>query len=92
MNLESLSDLYKKICETDVTELKQKIGGNACTSVSFALAEAVLKVFNEPLFVYFQRISLEKRLFLRSLNFLHLSLIFWIVESMLEASLSFKNL
>jgi enolase len=51
-------DLYlldQKIRQTDRTELKTNIGGNACTATSFALSEAAAKLFDEPLFVYFAK-------------------------------------
>ena len=53
-----LDDLYaldQKIKRVDGTELKEKIGGNACTATSFALAEAAANLFNEPLFLYLAR-------------------------------------
>jgi enolase len=37
---------------TDGTELKEKVGGNACTATSFALAEAGAAVAGEELFLY----------------------------------------
>lgn len=40
MKLHNLCDLDKKLVNVDGTELKEKIGGNAITATSFALAEA----------------------------------------------------
>jgi len=54
----SLSDLRSldgAICDVDGTELKEKIGGNACTATSFALSEAASVVLEEPLFIYLAR-------------------------------------
>jgi len=55
MTLESLTALDNKICETDGTELKEVVGGNACTAASFALAEAAAALQEEQLFLYFAR-------------------------------------
>jgi len=55
MGLEDLKALDKKICDTDGTELKENLGGNACTATSFALAESAAKLNEEPLFLYLAR-------------------------------------
>jgi enolase len=55
VQFDDLYDLDKKIRQTDRTELKTNIGGNACTATSFALAEAAAKLFNEQLFIYLAR-------------------------------------
>eukprot|EP00163_Fabomonas_tropica_P015679 TRINITY_DN2850_c0_g1_i2.p1 TRINITY_DN2850_c0_g1~~TRINITY_DN2850_c0_g1_i2.p1 ORF type:complete len:577 (-),score=203.27 TRINITY_DN2850_c0_g1_i2:77-1555(-) len=44
--LDDLTALDKALCEADGTELKTKIGGNALTATSFALAEAGARVSN----------------------------------------------
>ncbi|EAY06521.1 enolase family protein [Trichomonas vaginalis G3] len=55
MPLADLKALDKKICDTDGTELKQNLGGNACTAASFALATAAAELNEEPLFIYLAR-------------------------------------
>ena len=55
MPLSDLKALDAKICETDGTELKEKVGGNACTATSFALAEAAANLEGVELFQYFAR-------------------------------------
>jgi enolase len=50
--LTSLTDLDAKIQEVDGTELKEKVGGNACTAASFALAEAAAAIQGQQLFEY----------------------------------------
>jgi enolase len=53
--LHDLKALDQLIQNTDGTELKSNIGGNACTATSFALAEAGAIVAGEELFVYLAR-------------------------------------
>ncbi|KAK8883363.1 phosphopyruvate hydratase [Tritrichomonas musculus] len=53
--LDNLKALDDKICQTDGTELKEKVGGNACTATSFALAEAGAAVEGIELFQYLAR-------------------------------------
>lgn len=53
--LNDLVALDRKICELDGTELKENIGGNACTAASFALAEAGAELLGIPLFLHFAR-------------------------------------
>ena len=55
MPLEDLKALDKAICDADGTELKEKIGGNACTAASFALATAAAELNEEELFMYLAR-------------------------------------
>ena len=55
MKLDSIKALDEKICQTDGTELKEKVGGNACTATSFALAEAAANLEGVQLFEYFAR-------------------------------------
>jgi enolase len=50
--LSDLVALDRVIQTTDGTELKENIGGNACTATSFALAEAGAAVAGEELFLY----------------------------------------
>ena len=50
MEFTSLSNLDDTICATDGTELKEKIGGNACTATSFALAESAAHLQELQLF------------------------------------------
>ena len=50
--LSDLSFLDRTICRIDGTELKTKIGGNATTATSFALAEAGAYLAEEPLFIF----------------------------------------
>lgn len=50
--LNSLIELDQIICETDGTELKETIGGNACTATSFALAESSSVLLELPLFEF----------------------------------------
>lgn len=52
MEFTSLSNLDDTICATDGTELKEKIGGNACTATSFALAESAAHLQELQLFEY----------------------------------------
>ena len=52
LGFDSLKALDEVIQATDGTELKEKIGGNACTATSFALAEAGAVVAEEELFLY----------------------------------------
>ena len=55
MRLDNLKALDDKICSTDGTELKEKVGGNACTATSFALAEAGAALEGVELFQYLAR-------------------------------------
>ena len=55
MTLDNLKALDNKICATDGTELKEKVGGNACTATSFALAEAAANLEGVELFQYLAR-------------------------------------
>ncbi|OHS94562.1 enolase family protein [Tritrichomonas foetus] len=55
MKLDDLKALDAKICSTDGTELKEKVGGNACTATSFALAEAGAALEGVELFQYLAR-------------------------------------
>ncbi|KAH0795502.1 enolase family protein [Histomonas meleagridis] len=55
MKLDDLKAIDAKICETDGTELKEKVGGNACTATSFAIATAAANIEEIPLFLYFAR-------------------------------------
>ena len=55
MPLCCIKALDAKICETDGTELKEKVGGNACTATSFALAEAAAHLEGVELFQYFAK-------------------------------------
>ena len=55
MPLEDLKAIDRKICETDGTDLKENIGGNACTATSFACAEAAAALNGEQLFLYLAR-------------------------------------
>lgn len=55
MPLNDLRALDDKICKTDGTELKEKVGGNACTATSFALAEAGAHCEGIELFQYLAR-------------------------------------
>lgn len=50
--LKNLVDLDRIICETDGTELKETVGGNACTAASFALAESGSVLSEMQLFQY----------------------------------------
>lgn len=52
MEFSNLSSLDDTIRATDGTELKEKIGGNACTAASFALAEAAAHLNEQQLFEY----------------------------------------
>ena len=52
MDFSKLSTLDDTICATDGTELKENIGGNACTATSFALAEAAANLQEVQLFEY----------------------------------------
>lgn len=54
-DLKCIRALDKKICDADGTELKEKIGGNACTACSFALAEAAASIEGIELFQYLAR-------------------------------------
>ena len=51
-SLADLQSLDAAIRDADGTELKEKIGGNACTATSFALAESASFLYEEPLFIY----------------------------------------
>ena len=51
-SFENLAALDAIIQATDGTELKEKIGGNACTATSFALAETAANVLGMQLFEY----------------------------------------
>ncbi|OHS96346.1 enolase family protein [Tritrichomonas foetus] len=55
MKLTSLMSLDNKICDTDGTELKERVGGNAVTATSFALATAAAKYEKVELFEYLAR-------------------------------------
>ncbi|KAK8870670.1 phosphopyruvate hydratase [Tritrichomonas musculus] len=55
MKLDDLHALDDKLCKTDGTELKEKVGGNACTATSFALAEAGAHLERIELFQYLAR-------------------------------------
>ena len=50
-----LRALDQIIQATDSTELKEKLGGNACTATSFALAESAASLLNLQLFEYLAR-------------------------------------
>jgi enolase len=63
MKFDSLRDIDMKICQADGTELKDKIGGNACTAASFACAEAAAELRGEQLFEYFAKQFGEKQKF-----------------------------
>ena len=52
MNFTDLSALDGAICQADGTTLKTKIGGNACTAASFALAESAASLLHLQLFQY----------------------------------------
>ncbi|OHT06319.1 enolase family protein [Tritrichomonas foetus] len=52
---DDLQALDTIIQSTDGTKLKEKIGGNACTATSFALAEAAASLSNLQLFEYFAK-------------------------------------
>jgi len=53
--LSDLAFLDRTICRVDGTDLKTKVGGNASTATSFALAEAGASLAEEPLFIYLAR-------------------------------------
>lgn len=53
--LKNLTELDQMICDTDGTELKEKVGGNACTATSFALAESGAAMEEIQLFEYLAR-------------------------------------
>lgn len=53
--LNNIYDLDRAIRRVDKTELKEKIGGNATTATSFALATAGANMNNEELFLYLAR-------------------------------------
>lgn len=58
MSLESLADLDRAICRlasNKDSELKEKVGGNATTAASFALATAAANLNSEELFLYLAR-------------------------------------
>ena len=55
LSLSSLSDLDRAICRLAGSELKEKLGGNATTASSFALATAAANLNDEPLFLYLAR-------------------------------------
>lgn len=55
MEFSKLSNLDDTICSTDGTELKEKVGGNATTATSFALAEAGARLADVELFQYLAR-------------------------------------
>jgi enolase len=52
-DFQSLFQLDRAIRSTDRSELKEHVGGNATTAVSFALAEAGAFVTDQPLYRYF---------------------------------------
>eukprot|EP00455_Lapot_gusevi_P033621 TRINITY_DN367_c0_g1_i3.p1 TRINITY_DN367_c0_g1~~TRINITY_DN367_c0_g1_i3.p1 ORF type:complete len:490 (-),score=239.30 TRINITY_DN367_c0_g1_i3:72-1541(-) len=49
----NLRECDEVLCKTDGTELKTRLGGNALTAASFAVAEAGAKLANKELFEYF---------------------------------------
>lgn len=53
--LENLKEIDDAIIATDGTELKEKMGGNATTATSFAVATAGAQINNEELFIYLAR-------------------------------------
>lgn len=53
--LNNLQELDNIMCATDGTDLKENLGGNATTAVSFALAEAASNIRDEELFLYLAR-------------------------------------
>ena len=53
--LDNLKELDEKICKADGTELKENVGGNACTATSFALAETGAELEGLQLFEYLAR-------------------------------------
>jgi enolase len=53
IDLSSLYRLDGAIRSTDRSELKERLGGNATTAASFALAEAAAFVSDQPLYRYF---------------------------------------
>lgn len=55
MNFDDLIALDEAIRNADGTELKEKVGGNACTACSFALAESAAALNGEELFLYLAR-------------------------------------
>jgi enolase len=55
LRLTSIHDLDRQIRDVDGTPLKEKIGGNATTATSFALAEAGASLEGVQLFEYFAR-------------------------------------
>lgn len=55
MEFTSLANIDDTICATDGTELKEKLGGNACTATSFAIAEAAANLQEIQLFEYFSK-------------------------------------
>jgi enolase len=46
----------KELCRFDGTKLKQNLGGNTTTGISFAVANAAAKIKSVPLFKYFKDI------------------------------------
>ncbi|EAY08533.1 enolase family protein [Trichomonas vaginalis G3] len=52
---DSLQELDNALIEADGTELKTKLGGNATTATSFALAEAAANLEETQLFLYLAR-------------------------------------
>ena len=48
----NLSEIDQLLCELDGTELKEKLGGNATTATSFAIATSAAMLHQEPLFIY----------------------------------------
>ncbi|KAK8845711.1 phosphopyruvate hydratase [Tritrichomonas musculus] len=55
IKLNNLCDLDKKLVNVDGTELKEKIGGNAITATSFALAEAAAHLQRVEVFQFLAR-------------------------------------
>jgi enolase len=52
LELKDLSLLDQKINEVDNTEIREKVGGNACVATSFALAESAALLYDVELFEY----------------------------------------
>jgi enolase len=55
LELASIHELDRRIRDADGTPLKEKLGGNATTATSFALAEAAASIEGIELFEYFAR-------------------------------------
>ncbi|EAY10609.1 enolase, putative [Trichomonas vaginalis G3] len=53
--LENLAEIDNAIIAADGTELKEKLGGNATTATSFAVATAGAAIRHEELFIYLAR-------------------------------------